>query len=218
MSLTTLGSCTRCTRLVAHLDAIRILHPTYQNAPIANWGPRQPKLLIVGLAPGLHGANQTGKGFVGDASGKFLFAALFAEGFASSPIPAAARLIQCNITNAVKCLPPGNSVNAQELANCSEFLRADLNLVDKPSARTQRAVLALGGIAWNACVKQLIPSAPRANAAATKFRHGNRIRINPQLELFSSYHPSRQNVNTKRLNQNMLRTVLRDVRRFIMPT
>jgi len=132
----------RCPRLVAHRAQVRESFPTYQAHPIGAWGPARARLLIVGLAPGLHGAARTGKAFVGDASGEFLFAALYRAGLCSSPDPHVAKLLQTRITNAVKCLPPGNAPNAAELNNCATFLQRELSEHYPPRTRQRRVVLA----------------------------------------------------------------------------
>ena len=108
LSYDELSACRACPRLAAHLATVREAHPDYHCQPVGAWGSPRARLLIVGLAPGLHGANRCGQPFTGDASGAFLFAALSRSGFASDPDPARARLRNVRITNAVKCLPPGN--------------------------------------------------------------------------------------------------------------
>ena len=118
ISTSRLNGCSACPRLVDLRAAVRAAHPDYHAAPVAAWGASSARLLIVGLAPGMHGANRTGRPFTGDASGHFLFEALFRAGFASAPRAEDARLINTRITNAVRCLPPGNRPIASEIRNC----------------------------------------------------------------------------------------------------
>ena len=117
-----LANCRLCNRLVEHHKAIRRIHPNYFVAPVPIWGDEKSKILIVGLAPGLHGASRTGQAFVGDSSGDFLFAALFKIGWASSPKSDEAMLYKVMITNAVKFLPPSNKPMTVEEKRCSKFL------------------------------------------------------------------------------------------------
>ena len=161
--------------------------------------------MIVGLAPGLQGAARTGKGFVGDDSGKFLFAALAATGLASSADPFEARLSNCRITNIVKCLPPGNAPIGLEKANCQTYLADDVEAlfpggrIDSP-IRKPRVVVALGGEAYRYTAKLL-------GTSASGFAHGVERKVRDRLFLLASFHPSRLNVNTGRISQAMLRAV-----------
>ena len=175
-------------------------------------------MLVVGLAPGLHGAHRTGKAFVGDSSGSFLFAALEATGFASHADPAKARLHNMRITNAVKCLPPQNQVKAAELHQCADYLAQEFAQFWQPSMRRPRVLLALGQVAYQACLRLLERQKLdlRLTGELPKFGHGVRLQAAPSLYLLSSFHPSRQNVNTKRLDQAGLQEVLNDANRIIM--
>ena len=213
-----LDACRACPRLAAHLDDVHEQRPDYHCAPVACWGPRRHRLLLVGLAPGLHGANRTGRGFVGDASGRFLFEALAAVGLADAADPQRARLADTSITNVVKCLPPQNKVLAAELANCRAHLAADVNALWRPGVRRPRVLVSLGGVAHRALVALL--QAEQVDWPWDEwdlgFHHGGEWVLRPNLTLLSSYHPSRQNVNTRRLDQPMLQSVLRRARRIIM--
>ena len=140
------ADCQQCPRLVAYRDAVRLIHPDYHGAPVGQWGPAKAKVLVVGLAPGLHGAHRTGRAFVGDSSGSFLFTALHARGFASDPDPAKARLRNLRITNAVKCLPPQNQVKAAELHQCARYLEQELAGFWQPRIRQPRVLLALARV------------------------------------------------------------------------
>lgn len=203
-----LRGCRACPRLAAHLDRVRDRHPDYYCAPVPPWGSRGARLLIVGLAPGLHGANRTGRPFTGDASGLFLFAALARAGFASSAEPAVARLGDVRITNAVRCLPPGNRPSADEVARCSGFLNHELRELWWPRARRPRCVLALGRIAHDAVGRAL-------DRRLAPFGHGRSEQLAPGLLLLDTYHPSRQNTNTGRLSAAMLDAVLAAARRHL---
>ena len=161
--------------------------------------------MVVGLAPGLHGAGRTGRGFVGDASGAFLFAALHRHGFATSPRAEEAQLVQTCITNIVKCLPPKNRPAAEEKAACASFLREELTAFSPGPRAKPKVLLCLGGDAFQA-LRGLI----RFNSG--QFAHGDSIQLAQNLTLFSSYHPSRLNVNTGRLTQRMFDQVLADIR------
>ncbi len=210
--------CKDCDRLAGFLAESKQKYPDYFCQPVPPFGDDNAKLLVVGLAPGLHGANRTGRAFVGDASGRFLFEALAATAFASSADPGAARLQNMTITNVVKCLPPGNQVIAAERHNCQDYLQDELLALWSPKTRRPRVVLALGGVAWAAtcrALNQLSGGLGMATADAP-FAHGQMQRLAPDLTLVGSYHPSRQNVNTGRLNQAMLQDVLHKVRRIIM--
>lgn len=194
--------CRRCPRLAAFVDAVRRDHPGYWCAPVPPYGPRGAKLLIVGLAPGMHGANATGRVFTGDYAGLLLYRTLHAYGYATLPASVsrddALALVDCRITNAVKCLPPQNKPLASEVANCNRYLAADLSALAAGAA-----VLALGRLAHDAVLKAL-----GAPARAHAFGHGARHALRRgEIVLFDSYHCSRYNTNTRRLTESMFRTV-----------
>lgn len=149
----------------------------------------------------MHGANKTGRPFTGDASGRFLFEALYRTGFATAPTAEAATLIGCRITNAVKCLPPGNKPIGRELAACRPYLADELATLARTRPRRPRCVLALGHVAYASVGKALDVRLPN-------FRHGVAQAVNENLHVIASYHPSRQNVNTKRLDAAMFDAVL----------
>lgn len=203
--LKALDQCRRCPRLASYLYELRQRFPEHHNAPVGSWGSGRPRLLIVGLAPGLHGANRTGRAFVGDASGRTLFEALSASGWATSSDPSAARLAGARITNAVKCLPPGNRPNAEELRTCTTWLEQELRAFLPARRRTPRAVLCLGTVAYQAVRTAL-------GLPARRFAHASEEAVDAGTWLYASYHPSRQNVNTGRLTRSMLVDVLRRIR------
>ncbi len=197
--------CRACPRLAKHLDAVRQVHPDYYALPVGPRGRTDARLLIVGLAPGLHGANRTGRPFTGDASGYFLFEALARAGFASGADPFTATLRDARITNAVRCLPPGNRPTAAEVRRCSAYLACELEELWRPAVRKPRCILTLGRIAHQAAGIALDRRLPA-------FQHGAEVEVAAGLWLLDTYHPSRQNTNTRRLTAEMLEGVLRRVR------
>ncbi|OLC68101.1 MAG: SPO1 DNA polymerase [Betaproteobacteria bacterium 13_1_40CM_4_64_4] len=148
------AECRRCPRLAAFLDAVRAEHPHYHCRPVPSFGAAAARLVVVGLAPGMHGANATGRPFTGDHAGILLYATLFKFGFATRPDARAVddglRLIDARITNAVKCLPPGNKPQPAEIRQCNAYLTAELSTLPAGAA-----VLALGRIAHDAALRAL---------------------------------------------------------------
>ncbi|MGD8418691.1 MAG: uracil-DNA glycosylase [Pseudomonadales bacterium] len=200
--------CEACPRLVALRAEVRARHPDYHAAPVPAWGRRDARLLIVGLAPGMHGANRTGRPFTGDASGVFLFAGLHRAGFATAARAEQARLIGTRITNAVKCLPPGNRPIASEIAHCGVYLAAEIATLRGHRPRRPRAILCLGRLAHEAVARVLPERVP-------DFEHGALTAVAANVFLADTYHPSRQNTQTGRLTTPMLDAVLRRVRRCL---
>ena len=207
--LTFSTSCRRCQRLAAHLSDIRNAHPAYYARPVPSFGPQGSLLLIVGLAPGLHGANRTGRPFTGDHAGLLLYRTLHRFGFAdrsqSTSVDDGLRLIDCRITNAVRCVPPGNKPTGQEIGICNAYLREEIAYLP-PAA----AVLALGGIAHSAILRACalpLSRYPFAHAAAHP--------LPDALTLFDSYHCSRYNTQTGRLTEAMFTAVFTQIRRHL---
>jgi uracil-DNA glycosylase len=200
-------ACRDCPRLAANLDRVRKEHPGYHARPVASFGPRRAALLVVGLAPGLHGANRTGRPFTGDHAGILLYRTLHRHGFAShagSPDPRdGLELIGCRVSNAVKCLPPQNKPLPEEIRRCNRYLASEI------AAVRPRAILALGAIAHRAVLLAL-GLAP----GARRFAH-HAVHELPSLRLFDSYHCSRYNTQTRRLTENMFEAVLRDIATFL---
>lgn len=201
-----LQSCQLCPRLAAHRKTVKLRYPRYHCAPVPAFGLSSARLLVVGLAPGLHGANASGRPFTGDASGDLLFATLHRYGFASQAQSRAnddgMQLIDCRITNAVKCLPPQNNPQPLETQTCSHYLRAEI--ADLPAGGV---LLTLGGIAHRAVTRALglrNLEYPFAKSASYDL-HGKR-------KLFSSYHPSRYNLNTGKISAESFATVFADIR------
>lgn len=203
--------CRRCRRLAHHLDRVRAEHPGYHARPVAPFGPRRAALLVVGLAPGLHGANRTGRPFTGDHAGLLLYDTLYRCGFASRPVSAGAadglRLKSCRITNAVKCLPPSNRPRPGEVRRCNGYLAAEIGALPDGAA-----ILALGKVAHDAALMAV--GVARSRHA---FGHGMRHDLPRRLVLFDSYHCSRYNTQTKRLTAPMFRRVLGAIRDYLRP-
>jgi len=198
--------CRDCPRLAGFLDAIRLEHPDYHAAPVAPFGDGNSRLLVVGLAPGMHGANRTGRPFTGDHAGILLYRTLHRFGFASAAASESRsdglRLIDCRITNAVKCLPPGNKPERDEIVRCNRYLQTEIAGVPQ-----LRAILALGKIAHDAVL--LAVGVPRG---ACKFAHGAMYTLKSGISLFDSYHCSRYNTQTKRLTGAMFEDVFSAIR------
>jgi len=203
--------CTACPRLASFLSDLREQYPSYHNLPVEPFGDPKANFLILGLAPGLHGANATGRPFTGDYAGVLLYDTLYQFGFSnqangtergSVEIKDNLELINCRISNAVKCLPPQNKVTTAEINTCNHFLNAELKALPKPAI-----VLALGGVAHKAILK-----ATGHKQSAFKFAHNARYEIQPGLVMYDSYHCSRYNTNTKRLTPKMFAQVFSDIR------
>jgi len=195
-------ACKRCPRLAAFLAAGRPRFPTYHCAPVAPFGDADPRLLIVGLAPGFHGANASGRPFTGDHAGILLYRTLHEFGFASRPESRAADdglvLHGCRITNAVKCVPPGNKPQPEEIRNCNSYLAAEL--AGLPAGAV---ILALGAIAHAAVLAAL--GLPRSKH---RFAHGAEHDLPDGMRMIDSYHCSRYNTQTRRLTTAMFREVV----------
>jgi uracil-DNA glycosylase len=196
--------CPRCPRLVAFRRANRSDHPDWFNAPVPSFGSRDAWLLIVGLAPGLRGANRTGRPFTGDFAGDLLYETLLACGLASGTYAQRAddglRLIGCAITNAVRCVPPRNKPLPAEIANCRAFLQATVATMPNLAA-----IIALGRVAHDSVVR-----AVGQKVAALPFAHAREHTLGDfgrRVTLFDSYHCSRYNTNTAVLTPAMFREV-----------
>lgn len=194
-------NCRQCPRLASFLDTVKIKEPTYFAKPVPAFGAENPKLLIVGLAPGMHGANRTGRPFTGDYAGVLLYETLHQFGYASAPVSVSADdglvLKDCRITNAVKCLPPDNKPTGEEVNICNQYLAAEL---DGLSPNT--TILALGNVAHLAVLKAL-----GLKVGAYKFGHASRHALPNGQVLYDSYHCSRYNTQTKRLTGAMFHQV-----------
>jgi uracil-DNA glycosylase family 4 len=200
-TLSSLQNCTACPRLSGFLATARQTHPGYFCRPVPAFGDPVPALLIVGLAPGFHGANQTGRPFTGDYAGILLYETLHAFGYASRPVSTSANdgltLTGCRITNAVKCVPPENKPETAEIRQCNAYLKTELEALP---ART--AILALGLIAHKAVLMAL-----GLKQGAYAFAHLAAHTLPNGQRLYNSYHCSRYNTQTRRLTPEMFRAV-----------
>ena len=201
-------NCPLCPRLAEFRETWRAREPSWFNAPVPSFGPLDARLLIVGLAPGLRGANRTGRPFTGDFAGDLLYATMkeygFARGNFEARIDDTLELVDARITNGVRCVPPENKPTPAEINTCREFLGPTIAEMPK-----LRVIVALGRIAHETTVKAL-----GAKRAAAAFKHGGSAPIGP-LTLFSSYHCSRYNTNTGVLTPTMFRAVFAAVRKHL---
>ena len=212
--------CTRCPRLVAYRQRIArekrraYAADSYWGRPVPAFGDPRARLVIVGLAPGAHGSNRTGRMFTGDASGDWLYAALHRFGFANVPRATSRwdglRLRDCWITAAARCAPPGNKPTPGELANCRPYLVRELELLTR-----RRVVLALGRVGHDAFLAASGWGAGLPRGGRPRFAHGAVTRLPDGTWLVASYHPSRQNTNTGTLTRAMWHAVFRRVRALV---
>ena len=198
-------NCPLCPRLASFREAARAREPAWFNSPVPSFGDPNGRLLIVGLAPGLQGANRTGRPFTGDFAGDLLYATLIEYGFAEGVYQArpddGLRLVDCRISNAVRCVPPQNKPLPAEINTCRPFLSATIAAMPK-----LRAIVALGRVAHESTLKAL-----SLRAAAAPFAHGA-IHQAGALKLYDSYHCSRYNTNTRVLTPDMFRSVFAKVK------
>ncbi len=201
--------CRRCARLATFLDEVRTRHPGYHCAPVAPFGSAAPRLLIVGLAPGLHGANRTGRPFTGDHAGILLYRTLHAHGFATRPeslsLDDGLSLRDCRITNAVKCLPPANKPLPAEIRRCNPYLAAELEALP-----TGAVIAALGTIAHAAVLRAM-----SVRQGAARFAHGAEHELPGGRVLLDSYHCSRYNTQTRRLTPAMFDRIFARARHLL---
>jgi uracil-DNA glycosylase family 4 len=204
--------CALCPRLASFRAANRTNEPTWHNAPVASFGREnatQARLLVVGLAPGLRGANRTGRPFTGDFAGDLLYATLIAHGFARGQYEAkpddGLTLVDCMITNAVRCVPPENKPTPAEIGQCRPFLAERMAAMPRLAA-----VVVLGRIAHDSTLAAL-----GARRSAFPFAHGARHEVRAELEVFDSFHCSRYNTNTGKLTPEMFRAVFAAVREYL---
>jgi uracil-DNA glycosylase family 4 len=200
------ADCRRCPRLAAFLDAVHVEEPSYYCRPVPPFGDPGARLLLVGLAPGMHGANRTGRPFTGDHAGILLYRTLYKFGLASAPESLDAgdglKLIDARITNSVKCLPPANKPLPAEVKECNAYLRAELE-----QSIGARVILALGAIAHMAVLRAYsLPS------ARFRFAHGALHELGRSRLLLDSYHCSRYNTQTRRLTTPMFEAIIEKAR------
>ncbi len=212
--------CRKCPRLVVYRERVAkekrraFLDWEYWGKPVPGFGDPKARLLILGLAPAAHGANRTGRMFTGDRSGDFLYQALYRTGFANQPISKSRddglTLKDVYISATLRCAPPANKPLPSELANCLPYWEADLTIL-RP-----RAILALGGIAMRAYLGLLKSLGEISSHADFPFGHGVSYALPGELpRLFASYHPSQQNTFTGKLTEEMLESVLGEIRTFL---
>ncbi|MDH5445629.1 MAG: uracil-DNA glycosylase [Gammaproteobacteria bacterium] len=197
--------CRQCKRLDSFLKKVKTEYPDYHARPVAPFGVAKPDLLIVGLAPGMHGANATGRPFTGDYAGILLYETLYKYGFSTKPESISQqdglKLKRCRITNAVKCLPPENKPTGVEINTCNSFLANELAGLKKGAI-----ILVLGGIAHKAVVK-----AYGLKQSDYSFGHGKVYDLPDNSKLVTSYHCSRYNTSTKRLTEKMFHQVFEKI-------
>ncbi len=201
--------CRDCPRLASFLDDVKAQHPDYHARPVPPFGSESARALIVGLAPGMHGANATGRPFTGDYAGVLLYKALFQYGFSNqeeaTAIDDGLKLVDCRITNAVKCLPPENKPNTSEIKQCNHYLAEEIQALPQGSV-----IFTLGSIAHNAVLRAL-----QLKLSQFPFGHGAEYDLPGSYRLISSYHCSRYNTQTKRLTEEMFMAVVERVRKYI---
>ncbi len=201
--------CSLCPRLSVFLAQARAKEPTWFNKPVPSFGDQSARLLIVGLAPGLKGANRTGRPFTGDYAGDLLYTTLAEYGFSSGQFAArpddGLKLVDCLLTNAVRCVPPENKPTPAEINMCRTFLSARIQTTD-----TVRAIVCLGRVSHESTVVAL-----GKKRSAVPFSHGAQHKISDRVDLFDSYHCSRYNTNTGVLTTEMFRAVFANVRAYL---
>lgn len=201
--------CPLCPRLCQFRVGNRVQYPTFFNGPVPSFGNLDAELLVVGLAPGLKGANQTGRPFTGDYAGLILYHSLKKYGFAKGDYKERPddgfELVNCRITNAARCVPPENKPETSEIAQCNNFLKAEI-----AAMKNLKLILSLGSVSHNAVLKSfgLKPS-------FAKFIHGKTHKLTEKTTLIGSYHTSRYNMNTGRLTQEMFDKVVETAADFI---
>ena len=204
--------CPLCPRLVAFRETNRRTEPSWHNGAVDSFGSDDARLLIVGLAPGLRGANRTGRPFTGDFAGDLLYATLLEFGFARGTYSAnpddTLVLVDCMITNAVRCVPPENKPTPAEIGTCRRYLSSRITALPRLTV-----ILALGRIAHDSALTALA-----ARKSAYPFAHGARHEVRPALVLYDSFHCSRYNTNTGKLTPDMFRAVLKAIRHSLGPT
>jgi uracil-DNA glycosylase len=213
----TLITCTLCPRLVAYREEIgRVKRRAYMDweywaKPVPGFGDPNARVLILGLAPGAHGSNRTGRPFTGDGSGYFMYPVLYETGFASQPLATSRddgmKLTGAYITAAVRCAPPANKPTPQEIANCSHFLDAEI-----AALKCVRVVVALGKIGFDAYLNHLRRIGVIASRAPYDFGHGVEYQMPNGVTLLGTYHPSMQNTNTGKLSKEMFKKIFERAR------
>lgn len=198
-------TCEKCPRISTYLEHIRRRYPEYHARPVPSFGEKNPILLIVGLAPGLHGANATGRPFTGDYAGILLYETLHQYGFSNQAEASSKKdglkLLNCHITNAVKCVPPDNKPTAEEINTCNDYLKEEISRF-----KSKLIILALGHIAHKAVLKALA-----LKQKDFQFGHNKCHELSDGRWLLDSYHCSRYNTNTGRLTKEMFHDVFKKI-------
>jgi uracil-DNA glycosylase len=212
-------ACTRCPRLVEYRERVAqvkrraYLGCEYWGKPVPGFGDPDARILVMGLAPGAHGSNRTGRPFTGDASGKFMYPVLYETGFANQPNATdrndGLELKDLYITAAVRCAPPANKPTPQELANCSQFLDREI-----AGLREVKVVVALGKIGFDAYLNYLKRKNMLASRQSYLFKHGASYRMLDGKMLLASYHPSNQNTQTGKLTRKMFVEIFKQAARL----
>ena len=213
-------NCTACPRLADYFTQLRVKYPSYRNLPVAPFGDKDAKLLIIGLAPGLKGANATGRPFTGDYAGELLYSTMFKYGFSNqayqfkrgeTDVSDGLKLINSRITNAVKCLPPENKPTTDEINTCNPYLTHELSEMSDGAV-----LLTLGLVSHKATLKAL-----GYKQSAFKFVHGAVYQLksgDKTLNMVNSYHCSRYNTSTKRLTEKMFHQMFATVKKLVKKT
>ncbi len=200
-------NCTDCPRLSKYLKKVRKKYPKYHGKPVCSFGSAHPQFLVVGLAPGLHGANASGRPFTGDHAGILLYQMLYKYGFSNNPISRnvndGLKLKDSRITNAVRCLPPQNKPLGDEIDNCNHYLSEELENI-----KQEAIVLCLGQIAHRSTIKAL-----RRKQSDYPFKHGQFHWLDDGKIIVDSYHCSRYNTQTKRLTEAMFDDVFKNIKK-----
>ena len=212
-------ACRRCKRLVTHCTKVAVEKRrayrdwTYWGKPVPGFGDPNARVLLLGLAPGAHGSNRTGRMFTGDSSGNFLYPVLHATGFASQPVATriddGLRLKDAYITAAVRCAPPDNKPSPEEIANCAEYLDREL-----PQLKRVKVVVALGRIGFEAYLNHLKRRGHAISKKDYPFAHGAHYQMPDGRWLLASYHPSNQNTQTGKLTEKMFREIFVKARKL----
>ena len=207
-------NCDQCPRLAQFLEDVREQYPDYFAKPVPAFGDENARLCIVGLAPGMHGANATGRPFTGDHAGILLYQTLYKYGFASAPESLSAddglKLINCRITNAVKCLPPENRPSAEEFSTCRPYLEKELQAL-----KDLRVIIALGHGAHKSLLRLVQAQGLIKRMSEVPFGHGSSFLLSNGLRLVGCYHTSRYNVQTGRMNNQMFLELLGQVKSLL---
>ena len=202
--------CTRCPRLAAFLSKGKLEYPDYHCRPVAPFGDPHARLIVIGLAPGFHGANATGRPFTGDYAGILLYDTLYKYGFSTASASVSCtdglKLLNARISNAVKCVPPENKPTLAEINQCNGYLKTELDLLSQPSV-----LLSLGTIAHGAVLKAF-----GLKLGQYKFAHGAEHILPNQHVLLNSYHCSRYNTSTRRLTEVMFHQVFERAQKILL--